>query len=237
MKSSDISGASLFANGAAGSAHVLAHRALDSGNLREGHRTLSEWLRHHDGPHIEACRRVHLHWHMLVFDLELGRWQDAYDRFARWILPGVEKGHAEVDAPAALWWLRIRARRDVRLPWEPVRNRALAALHEEPSPHVTLHHLLALAGSKDVESIDAWVRHHRQRPATDPILLRASLALRALGAGEHDEACHRLNELLPELPRLGGSRAQNALLSELREAVAEGAARLDDDEQPLSRAA
>jgi hypothetical protein len=206
--------------------------------MREGHARLASWLKDHDGPHLEASERAHLHWHMLVFELSVGPWQAAYRRFHAQLLPAVAQGHAAVDAPAALWWLRLRANAEVKLPWAPVQQYARAALPTERDPYTTLYHLLALAGAEDTEALEQWLHKHDQStPRLPRTLICAGRAMRALTDNRCDVARDQLDQLLPELPRLGGSRAQNALFREIRDAADECAARRANDGAPLSVAA
>ena len=85
----DSSGFPIFSHGTGGYAHVRVHRMLDEGRMRQGREFLRRWLLRHPGHGPEW---VHLHWHMMVFDLAAGAWWDAYGRFLAHVLPASGDG-------------------------------------------------------------------------------------------------------------------------------------------------
>jgi hypothetical protein len=206
----DVSGAPLFCDGAWGWAHVEAHRLLDAGRPEEGHRVLGAWLAGRDGAGSDW---VHLQWHMAVFEIAVGRWTSASDRFVREILPAVSAGEAHTDAPALLWRLSLTSPAGVHIPWAPVRDAAIEGLRGVSSPYVELHHLLALAGAGDASSLNRW----RSSAARDDsslcghVLTRMADGLCAFAAQDYSRAAVTLAATAPRVSRLGGSRAQNQL--------------------------
>lgn len=218
----DVSGFAIFCDGDEGAAHVIAHRMLDEDRAELGQRLLGRWLEQRAG---EGSGWVHLHWHMLVFELAVGRWASARRRFDRHILSAAERGEAATDAPSALWRLRLAARQPVPLPWEPVCAVARRELERRTvggwcSVFVTLHHLLALAGGGDVASLDRWLRspsHLAKAPAR--ALGSIARGLRAYALDDPDDADAWLTAGLSDVAVLGGSRAQCALLFEIRDAA------------------
>jgi hypothetical protein len=214
----DAGGYAIFSAGEAGSAHVMAHRMLDQGLHAAGHRLLGAWLEGRSGAGSEW---VHLQWHMAMFELALGDWKGAFARFRKHILPAATTtGEALTDAPSLLWRLSLAATAPVELPWEPVREMALARMRRPSKPFVELHNLLALAGAGDIESLDGWLRGRAPvgRSQSEGLLVRAALALRAYAAGDHRHAAEALASLAPHLSRVGGSRAQNGLFESIRRA-------------------
>jgi hypothetical protein len=211
----DTSGYAVFAAGDAGSAHVMAHEMLDSGQFDQGHRLLGAWLRGRSG---RGSDWVHLQWHMAVFELALGHWDSAYARFQEHILPvAATTEDALTDAPAMLWRLSLSAPRPVELPWEPVRSTALKSLWRGGAPYVELHGLLALAGAGDVEGLDRWIRRRPKLAASRSATLveRMALGFRAFAAGDFDQASLLFAAVVPNVSEIGGSRAQNELFSEI----------------------
>jgi hypothetical protein len=209
-RSHDISGFDVFSHGVAGEAHVVAHRMLDAGRHELGHRLLGAWLEGRDG---SGSGWTHLQWHMAIFEIAVGQWQAALDRFETHILPfATHTDDALTDAPAMLWRLQLTAPRPVSLAWEPVHATAVRRLARPSSPYVELHCLLALAGAGDVEGLDRWLRG--KRATEDPqakLLAQMGVGLRAFAADDYELASVVLPVGAPKVSELGGSHAQNLL--------------------------
>lgn len=212
----DASGFKIFSTGEPGQAHVLAHRMLDQGRYGLGHELLGTWL---DGRSGTGSEWVHLHWHMAVFELEVGRWMAAFSRFQGHILPAAATEDALTDAPSLLWRLALASAGSVTLPWESVRATALARMRGPSKPYVELHNILALAGAGDLASIDHWL--HRTKftsgSRAEALVARVAIGLRAYVAGDYARCAAMLVSALPHLGEAGGSRAQNQLFGQLEE--------------------
>ena len=213
----DSSGFAVFSDGELGAMHVEVHRMLDSDQLELGHRLLGEWLK---GRYGTGSDWIHIQWHMAVFELSLGHWQAAWERFRQQILPSVTNSDdALTDAPALLWRLSLQANRQLCLPWKAVRVRALSAMRKPLSPFVRVHNLLALAGAGDLDSLDAWIRNQKSSDASsvEALVVRTARALRAYVSGNFQSAAAELTAVIPHVSQLGGSRAQNELFTQLRD--------------------
>jgi len=206
----DASGSPLFCEGAFGWAHVEAHRLLDAGRVEEGHRVLGAWLAVHEGAGSDW---VHVQWHMAVFEIAIGRWNSAFERFVREILPAVSAGEARTDAPGLLWRLSLTSPAGASIPWEPVRDAAVEGLGGMSSPYVELHHLLALAGAGDASSLDRWRRGRARDDSSlcGRVLTRMAEGLSAFAVQDYSHAAATLAAIVPRVSRLGGSHAQNQL--------------------------
>jgi hypothetical protein len=207
----DISGYAIFSHGPSGDAHALAHRLTDTARWHLGHRLLGDWLDTHDG---HGSDWVHLQFHMAIFELALGDWDAAHRRFLSEVLPtAAATAEALTDAPALLWRLTLSAPANVTLPWEPIRRTALAHIHDSPDPFVQLHHLMALAGAGDTAGIARWLRAAPRFAVAreQRTLERFALAMSALSASAFPRAAELLYAVLPDLPGVGGSQAQNRL--------------------------
>ena len=211
-QSRDISGFAVFSHGDAGATHVMAHRMLDESRYELGHRLLGAWLERHEGAGSDW---THLQWHMAVFEIAVGRWEDALRRFEQEIMPvAAETDDALTDAPALLWRLWLSAPRHVELPWEALRTRAVRNLGRTHSAYVELHCLLALAGARDIEAMDEWLRRHRYHQKST-LLSQLAVGLRALAAADYCLAANALNDGVPRIAELGGSHAQNLLFADI----------------------
>ena len=219
----DISGFQIFSDSEIGHAHMVAHRMLDMGRANKGHELLSNWLRGRTG---EGAEWVHIQWHMLVFELAIGRWQSAYDRFTTQVLPAARTSDLAVtDAPSGLWRLALAAPAPIALPWEHVATRARQRLRAECKPYAALHDLLALAGARDVRSITGWMQQCRTDGDGDDVLFGFSRSCLALAQGDLLGAARDLEPVLPSLPSLGGSRAQNELFHQIYRFACESGSR------------
>lgn len=213
----DSSGYTVFSAGDAGAAHVMAHQMLDQNQIELGHQLLGEFLQSHSG---SGSDWVHLHFHMAIFELALNHWNAAYARFTNEILPvATTTQTALTDAPALLWRLALTAPEPVKLPWEALRNTALTSMQRSTEPFVEIHNLLSLAGAEDLKSIDRWLESrptflHSRR---DRLVEQMAVALRAYVVGSYEYAAVILQRIVPELPKVGGSRAQNLLFQQLQE--------------------
>jgi len=213
----DISGYTVFSAGDAGTAHVMAHRMLDENRIELGHRLLGQWLHGRAG---SGSDWIHLQFHMAVFELALDDWAAAYTRFMDEVLPAAATTEeALTDAPALLWRLSLTAPEHTELPWEALRRTALSRMERPADPFVELHNLLSLAGAGDPGSIELWLQ---SRPADMPsrperLVEQMAVALRAYSAGFYEHAANVLQRIVPQLSKVGGSRAQNLLFWQLEE--------------------
>ena len=213
-QSRDVSGFGVFSHGDAGEAHVMAHRMLDEERHELGHRLLGDWLSRNSGTGSDW---THLQWHMAVFEIAVGEWEAALARFEREITPvAIDSDDALTDAPAMLWRLWLTAPRDVDLPWEPLRSRAVRNLGKRESPYVELHCLLALAGARDIETLDQWLRIKRFcKDARTKLLARLVVGLRAFAAADYMLAASVLDTVVARISELGCSHAQNLLFQQI----------------------
>jgi hypothetical protein len=212
--SRDVSGFGVFSHGDAGEAHVMAHRMLDEKRHELGHRLLGDWLNRNEGAGSDW---THLQWHMAVFEIAVGDWKAAFARFEREILPvATHTNDALTDGPAMAWRLWLSAPSPVELPWEPLRATAVENLGKHDSAYVELHGLLAIAGARDVEALDDWLRTRRHRKDESSVLLaQLAVGFRAIAASDYELAASVLHSAVPRVSELGGSDAQNRLFGEI----------------------
>ena len=213
----DISGYTVFSAGDAGTAHVMAHQMLDDNKIELGHQLLGEFLESHSG---SGSDWIHLHFHMAIFELAIGDWDASYTRFINEILPAATTTQeALTDAPALLWRLALTAPDAIELPWEALRKSAIVSMQRPSEPFVELHNLLALAGAGDLASMDCWLE---SRPAyglsrRERLVGQMAVALRAFVKGSYEYAAITMQRTVPQLPKVGGSRAQNQLFQQLEQ--------------------
>lgn len=212
--SRDVSGFAVFSHGDAGGAHLTAHRLLDAERYELGERILGAWLARHVG---RGSDWTHLQWHMAVFELAVGSWDAALERFEAEILPvAASSDDALTDAPALLWRLELSAPTPVHFDWEPIRRAALRSFSKPCGAYVELHGLLALAGAHDIDALDRWIRLRRHSAdLQSKILAQMGIGLRAYAAADYELAASVLRAAAPKVSALGGSHAQNQLFEQI----------------------
>jgi len=211
MQIRDASGYRIFSTGEVGEAHAMAHRLLDQGRAVEGHRRLGQWLKGRTG---QGSKWVHIQFHMAVFEIEVGEWHAAFDRFHKHVLPtAANTTEALTDAPQLLWRLALSAPEGVELPWEEVHRTALAQINRQADLYVQLHNMMAIAGSGDHRSLFDWAWDQRDTEVTRRKLFvhRFVVALMAYIEGRYQQAQMIFSGLVPRLADVGGSKAQNEL--------------------------
>jgi len=210
----DASGFDIFSDGLVGAAHIAAHASFDARQYAQGCRELGAWLDTHAGTGSEW---IHLQFHMALFELELGRWSAAYERFMKYVLPAARaSASALTDAPGLLWRLELSAHKPITLPWQLLRATALSSMKQKPDAWIQIHNLLAFAGAGDLSAIERVLVNGAPLDSAR-VVADMALALHAHTRGSFGEAARRLDDLLPRLPAVGGSRAQLDLFRRLRQ--------------------
>jgi hypothetical protein len=183
---------------------------LDEGRLVEGYWQLKAWF----AAHAEASSTskssewTHLQWHMLVFELAVGRVLEARVRYQEHIEPAVVAGLAPTDGPAGLWRLRLAGAPENFRSWQLVRTESLRQRSWESGPFAALHHLLALAGAHDVVGLDRFAKEEHAGAS----LARIAKGLKHYALGRYGYASLTLEGELTRADQFGGSNAQNQLL-------------------------
>jgi hypothetical protein len=208
-----------FGDGDRGRVHDRVHQLIDDARYDEARTLLEDWLDHHDGGGGEW---VHLQWHLAVLELGSGTPTEALDRFRIHIRPAIEAGEALTDAPSLLWRLCLAGQRGLKDDWERVRAAADRPQDHRHDPYVELHDALALAGAGDLGSLDRWLDTHLDHAGSeeDRILLKTAWGLRSVASRDYGVAAVLLADAEVEASQLGGSRAQNALFEQIRDAAA-----------------
>ena len=76
--------------------------------------------------------------------------------------------------------------------------------------------MLALAGARDLETMDEWLRIKRHcKDERTKLLARLVTGLRAFAASDYALAASVLDVVVARIPELGGSHAQNLVFGEI----------------------
>ena len=198
-------------------AHVYAHVLYESGEDAAGLAYLEKWL---PGLPREAQLHCHLSWHVALWNFDLGNIDAARRVYAADVRPGGAWGppiNVLSDSAALLWRMQLAGQPVEAALWRDVRD---YALREFPKAGITfsdVHGALACAASGDTESLQKLVAQLREREAAGklaagPIVPALAEAFGAYVRADWDGAINRIEPLLAEHERIGGSRAQRDLI-------------------------
>jgi tetratricopeptide (TPR) repeat protein len=212
--------------------HALAH-VFETGNRQEEGIAFLKSTRPNWRPaHFMAG---HNGWHLGVFLIELGRFDEALADYDRFTAPKLADDLTldRVDAASLLWRLEL-AGVDVGDRWRPVAEAWMRHVDDHVSAFNDLHLALAAARSPDASdarrvrvSLDAYRRlgagdNHRVTVEVGRALVDGMLAF---GAGDHSAAIDALSAARNEAIRIGGSHAQRDIVAQTLIAAAERSGR------------
>jgi len=198
------------------SAHVRAHALYEAGEDRVLADYLSDWLPGYAAINKLSC---HLWWHMCLARLMLGEQDAIFDVYDAHCSPSASSSPAInvfTDGASLLWRAELAG-----MPRSHQRWRALQEFREakfaQPMVFVDAHGALPALALGDNDALDAWHEALTQAHAdgklpagTVPVQL-----LNAFGAharGDWAGVAQTLEPLMPQVVRIGGSRAQRDLV-------------------------
>jgi Tfp pilus assembly protein PilF len=170
-------------------AHALAHVLYEEGDSATGAAFVSGWL-----PDYARASQLHCHlsWHLALFELGLGRVEEAAKIYDGSIRPGVSLSAALgtlADLASFLWRCHLWNVGPTPLPWEHGRDLALRPF---PNPTVAFadgHLVMALAAAADPDGaarLTSWRRWRRRCQPAGRVVSEwgSGDRLRAGGLGE-----------------------------------------------------
>lgn len=204
--------------------HSVAHVYFERGDARTGADVLGTWLQGFDNP---ASSYVHLSWHLALFELALGQYEQALARYERDIRPSVVAKSMPTLADSASFLWRVQMYRGATsaeiapapLPWEEVR--ALAApMAEHPGfAFQVAHAAFALAACEDHAGLTMMLEHLQRSASQGDRFIRDMVVPLVQGIGdfaqgEYARAAQALEPVCPQLVRIGGSHAQREVFED-----------------------
>jgi hypothetical protein len=215
--------------------HALSHVLYETGQHEHGRVWLDHWVAQSGR---SASHRAHFSWHAALHELALGDTEAVRRRYYSQLAPPAVTGvRALVDSSSLLWRWRVTLAewdRAVRtglpdgareaFPGEsatpPVAD-VLAAvdpvlLDRPETPFVALHAAVALATAADGDRLRRLAGHCRaQHEATLAATVAATCdGLAAAVEQRWTDAAQILDQVVPGLPRVGGSAAQREIVEE-----------------------
>ena len=208
--------------------HAQTHVLYETGKHDTGRAWLDHWVAESGRA---ASHRAHFSWHAALHELALGDTEAVRQRYYTQLAPPTVTGvRALIDSASLLWrWCVTTSDWDAAAgtaafpgesappPIDCVLEAAGADLVDRPeTPFVALHSALAVAASGDQTRLAA-LRAYCE--ASGELTVRTTVATvcdALLAAGERDwgQASRLLTDVLPGLPRVGGSAAQREIVEE-----------------------
>jgi hypothetical protein len=198
-------------------AHVYAHVLYESGEDAAGLAYLEGWLP--DLPR-ESQLHCHLSWHVALWNFDLGNVEAARRVYAADVRPGCAWGppiNVLTDSASLLWRMQLAGQPGDPAQWREVRDYALREFPKAGITFVDVHTALACAAAGDTVALQVLVAQLREREAAGrlaagPLVPALAEAFGAYVRGDWAGVIDRIEPVLGEHERIGGSRAQRDLV-------------------------
>ena len=202
----------------ANASHSVAHVFFERGDHSGGGDFLGNWLIGYDN---RAPFHVHLSWHQALFQLAMGRYDQAVSGYENDIRPSVvaRSQISLADSASLMWRLQIYGGSPPPLPWDEVREQATPAAEKTGPAFRDAHAALAFAASDDEADLGRMIDGLRSvadggnalaREVTLPLVQGIS----AFAQEDYDEAVRLIEPVFPQLTRIGGSHAQREVFED-----------------------
>lgn len=199
-------------------AHSVGHVYFETNRNEEGAAFLGSWLDDYDR---RAAYRVHLSWHQALFELAMGRYNQALSWYQTDIRPSVqEKKYAALaDSASLIWRMHIYGDTVPHAPWEELIELAAPAAANPGPSFRDAHAALAFTAAGDqamfaklVDGLQAMANKGDScaKEATLPLVK----GIGAFGEGDYAEAVRLMEPVHPQLTRIGGSHAQRQVFED-----------------------
>lgn len=198
-------------------AHILAHALYEAGADREALDYLEGWLPDFSPESLMHC---HIWWHYCLLKMNFGDYDAAREAFAANCLPGHTTSpsiNVFTDATAFLWRSELAGNPREQAMWEAVRGYYESQFHR-PIVFVDAHAALPYAALGESDALDACIATLQElgdagKLPAGTVGATLSKAYRAVVNQDWDGAIGLLEPVLPEVVRVGGSRAQRDLMT------------------------
>jgi hypothetical protein len=200
----------------------------ETGRHEAGRAWLDNWVSESGR---SASHRAHFSWHAALHELAIGDTEAVRQRYYTQLAPPTVTGvRALIDSASLLWrWVVTTSGWDAAAgtsafkgetappPVDSVLDAVGADLIDRPeTPFVALHAALAVAASGDLPRLARLHAHCQDSFDLSVRTTVASVCEALLAAGEQrwGDAARVLTDVLPGLPRVGGSAAQREIVEE-----------------------
>jgi tetratricopeptide (TPR) repeat protein len=210
--------------------HSVAHVYFERGDAAGGVDFLGPWLQGFDCP---ASAYVHLSWHLALFELALGQYHRALERYEHDIRPSVVAKNVAtlVDSASLLWRVQLYSGVPAApsgatpgLPlsdqlWEEACALAMPMADNPGFAFQVAHAALALAASDDHDALTRMLEHLQRTAAEGDLCTREMVVplvqgIVAFAQGAYAQSARCLESVCPHLVRIGGSHAQREVFED-----------------------
>lgn len=220
-------------------AHVYVHSLYENGESLAGRDYLEGWLGAYPP---DAQLHCHLWWHVAMFELALGNAARVREIYAGRCAPQASRSmpiNIVTDSAALLWRAELAGERREPDEWRSVREYSERTF-PKPMIFVDAHYALALAACGDAEALANYASELDARDQAGRLLAGAAVPALARAAGDFmrgdwPSAIDRIEPVLEQVVRIGGSRAQRDLFEQTLLAAYLHAGRAEDARRLLAR--
>jgi tetratricopeptide (TPR) repeat protein len=198
--------------------HSVTHVHFEQGDVAAGADFLGNWLKGFDCP---ASSYVHLSWHLALFELALGQYQKALERYEHDIRPSIAaKSLSTLADGASLLW-RVHIYGDAPAPqlWDEVRALGAPVAEKPGVAFQVAHAALAFAAGGDQDALMTMMQRLQSTAEqgdlfAQDIVLPLVQGIAAFAQGEYAKSARLLEPVFPQLVRIGGSHAQREVFED-----------------------
>ena len=198
--------------------HSVTHVYFEQGDASSGGGFLGNWLEDFDR---RASYNVHLSWHLALFELAMGRYNNALEIYETHIRPSVVARSAAslADSASLMWRLQLYGGTPPPKPWEEVRDQAAPAAGNPGPPFRDAHAALAFAAAGDREALEKTINSMQAEADQGNVLvgemtLPMIRGIAAFAEGDYGETVRQMERPISELARIGGSHAQREVFED-----------------------
>ena len=198
--------------------HSMTHVHFERGDASSGEDFLGSWLQGFEAP---ASSYVHLSWHLALFEMAQGKYQETLDRYEKYIRPSVIANSMAAlnDSASLMWRLQIYAGAPPPKPWGEVSKIAVSAANNPGAAFRDAHAALAFAGSGDYEAMGQMTSRlqnvaEKGDSFAREIILPLIQGIEAFGHENYTESARLIELVFPQLVRIGGSHAQREVFED-----------------------
>ncbi|MEM7253276.1 MAG: tetratricopeptide repeat protein [Pseudomonadota bacterium] len=198
-------------------AHIRAHALYEGGEDALALEYLADWLPDYSPKGLMHC---HLWWHYCLANMIVGNQREALRAYDEQCAPGVSVSpsiNILTDGAALLWRSELAGQARTPARWERLCD-YYESTFPRPMVFVDAHAALAYAALGRTDELNAYIEQVQSlgeagKLPAGTVGATLSRAYRAFAAERWSETIDILEEVLPKVVRIGGSRAQRDLIT------------------------
>ena len=198
--------------------HSVTHVFFERGDPIGGGDFLGNWLTTFDK---RAAYHIHLSWHQALFELALGRYQQAIGLYETDIRPSVvaKSAGSLADSASLMWRMQVYSGVAPTFPWEEVRDQAAPAADRPGPPFRDAHAARAFAAVGDDEALGRMMDGlreiaHKGNAVAEEVTLPLVQGIYSFSQRDYLQAVQSMEPIVGQLTRLGGSHAQREVFED-----------------------